>query len=235
MRTVEQVMTRSVITVTPETPIMEVARILVDSGVSGMPVVDAQGHVVGVVSEGDLLVKEAGHPASSRRPLARVFGIGRESREQVAKVEARTAGDLMTSPPVMITAGRAIQAAAELMTARSINRLPVVDEHGRLLGIVTRADLVRAFVRSDEELADTIRTEVLLRAMWLNPERFTIEVTDGNARVQGTVERRSTAEMLARFVRMVPGIVSVNADIAWTTDDRDIEAPEPDLLSPYEI
>lgn len=232
MHTVAQVMTRDVIAVTPDTPLMEVARLLVDNGVSGLPVVDADRHVVGVVSEGDLLVKQGGAGAPSRRPLARIFEPAR-ARAEEAKVEATTAGEAMTAPAVTVEPSHAISAAAELMTRRGINRLPVVDADGRLVGIVSRADLVRAFVRSDEELAAAIRDEVLLHAMWLDPDRFEVAVTDGAVRVRGSVERRSTAEMLGRFVAMVPGVVTVDADIAWTVDDRDIEAPGKDLLSPY--
>lgn len=232
MQTVAQVMTRDVITVTPETPLMEVARLLVDRGVSGLPVVDHDGRVVGVVSEGDLLVKEGGVAPRSRRPLARIFEPARVRAEE-AKVEATTAGEAMTSPAITVEPGRTVQGAAEVMTRLGINRLPVVDADGRLVGIVSRADLVRAFVRSDAELVEAIRSEVLLHAMWLDPDRFEVAVTDGVARVRGRVERRSTAEMLGRFVAMVPGVVDVDADIAWTVDDRDIEAPGKDLLSPY--
>jgi CBS domain-containing protein len=232
MRTVQDVMTRSVVTVEPSTPIREVARLLVEHGVSGLPVVDARGTVVGVVSEGDLLVKEQGHRAVHHRPLARLFGESRATRAAVAKIEARTAGDAMSSPPVTIQASRPLQAAADLMVRRQVNRLPVVDD-GQLVGIVTRADLVRAFVRSDEQLVETIRTEVLLRSLWLNPAGFEVTVEDGVARIRGSVEQRSTADMLPRFVEMVPGIVAVDADVSWSVDDRDIDAPGPDLVGPY--
>lgn len=234
MQKVEQVMTRDVVAVAPEAPLMEVARLLVEHGVSGLPVVDAERRVLGVVSEGDLLVKEAGHPTRSRRPLARIFGLSRDAREQAAKVEATTAGEAMTSPAVTVEAGRSLQAAAELMTRLGINRLPVVDGEGRLVGIASRADLVRAFVRSDAELVEAIRSEVLLDSMWLDPETFEVTASDGNVRVRGRVQRRSTADMLERFVSMVPGVVAVDADIAWSVDDRDIEAPGKDLISPYE-
>jgi CBS domain-containing protein len=232
MRTVQDVMTRSVITVDPGTPIREVARLLVDHGVSGLPVVDASGAVIGVVSEGDLLIKEQGHEGVRHRPLARLFGESRETRSAVAKVEARTAGDAMSRPAVTIDAWRPLQAAADIMVQKKVNRLPVIDQ-GKLVGIVTRADLVRAFVRSDEELAETIRSEVLLRALWLNPVSFDIVVRDGEVHIRGKVERRSTSEMLPRFVEMVPGVVTVEADVEWSVDDREIQAPAPDLVGPY--
>jgi CBS domain-containing protein len=104
------------------------------------------------------------------------------------------------------------------MTARGVNRLPVV-EGGRLVGIVTRADLVRAYVRSDDELAETIREDVLYRILCLDPARFTVAVRDGIVSLGGSVERRSTAELAERAVAMVPGIVRLDANVAWIIDD----------------
>ena len=219
MQTVEQVMTRSVITVTPETPITEVARILVEHSISGLPVVDADSRVLGVVSEGDVLVKEAGHPMPSRRPLARIFGPGRAAKAQRSKVNAQTAGELMTSPALTLEPFRVLCAAAEIMTANKVNRLPVVDEDGKLLGIVTRADLVRAFVQTDEQLIEAIRMELLGRTMWLDPDKFEVTVEHGAARVTGEVLKRSTAETIERFLHTVPGVLSVETAISWTEDD----------------
>lgn len=215
MQTVEQVMTRSVITVTTDTPISEVARTLVDRGISGLPVVDAEGRVVGVVSEGDLLVRQAGHWSDTKR----------EARSDRGKVDARTAGEAMTSPALTIEPFRAVRAVAEIMLENRVNRLPVVDADGRLVGIVTRADLVRAFVRTDAELEETIRREVIIREMWLDPDKFEVQVKRGVARVKGSVVKRSTAEVIARLLAMVPGVVSVETDIAWDLDDGGVTVP----------
>jgi CBS domain-containing protein len=213
MQSVEQVMTTKVVTVSPETPIAEVARILVEREISGLPVVDAGGRVVGVVSEGDLLVREAGHWSDERR------------RARGGKVDARTAGEAMTSPALTIEPFRAIRAVAEIMIENHVNRLPVVDADGRLLGIVSRADLVRAFVQTDAELEQTIRTEVLIRDMWLDPDKFTVSVDHGVARVTGTVIKRSTAEVIARLLAMVPGVVAAETDITWDIDDGGVTVP----------
>jgi CBS domain-containing protein len=137
----------------------------------------------------------------------------------------------MTSPAITVDASRSIHHAAGVMIERRVNRLPVV-EGGRLVGIVTRADLVRAFVRSDEQLAETIRDDVMLRSLWIDPTRFVVEVADGVATIRGSVERRSTATMIVHLVEMVPGVVGVNADIAWSVDDNEIHAPAPDYFSP---
>jgi len=234
MMTVRDVMTRAVVSVQRGTPIRDVAQVLVDHAISGVPVVDVDGAVLGVVSEADFLVKEQGRDAVRHRPLARILGESRESQVQLVKLAALTAADAMTAPAVTIQSGRPITEAAAVMTARGVNRLPVVDD-GRLVGIVTRADLVRAYVRSDEELARSIREDVLLRILWLDPNLFTVTVTDGAASVSGRVERRSTAEMIERAVSMVPGIVSVQTDVTWTLEDSRIEPPSRDPVSPFGV
>jgi CBS domain-containing protein len=232
MMTVRDVMTRSVVSVRPGTPLKEVAQLLIDHRISGLPVVDDDGAVLGIVSEADFLVKEQGAEAVRHRPLARILGESRESRSQLAKIGALTAGEAMTAPAVTVSSGRRIAEAAAVMTARGLNRLPVVDD-GRLVGIVTRADLVRAYVTSDDELARTIRDDVLRRIMWLDPALFTVIVTDGAASISGRVERRSTAEMIERAVSMVPGIMNVHADVTWAMDDSRVEPSALDALFPF--
>jgi CBS domain-containing protein len=106
------------------------------------------------------------------------------------------------------------------MVDEGVNRLPVVDADGKLVGIVTRADLVRAFVRTDSELEREIREDVLLRSLWVAPERVVVEVEEGVASLRGQVENRATAEMLPDFVRRVPGVVAVHSDVSWEDDGR---------------
>lgn len=229
---VRDVMTRSVISVRPETPLKEVARLLIENGISGMPVVDEHGRVLGVVSEADFLIKEQGAAAVRRRPFARIFGDAPETSEQLAKVAAATAEQAMTSPAVTIDAGRPLAEAAATMVSRRINRLPVTDR-GRFVGIVTRADLLRAYLRSDEQLLMTIRDEVLRRAMWLDPDAFEITVASGMVTIAGKVERLSTAEQISHIVGMVPGVIGLETKLDWSLDDRRIEPPKPDYVSPF--
>lgn len=231
METVRDVMTRSVLSVRPDAPLKEVARELIEHRISGLPVVDDAGRIVGVISEGDLLAKEQRRDAVHHRPLARLFGESAETRSLMAKAEASTAGEAMTSPAITIDALQSVDAAATLMIQRKINRLPVT-EGGKLVGIVTRSDVVSTFARSDDDLAEVIRNDVLRHTLWRDPDTFRVSVTDGVASISGEVERRSTATILENMVKMVPGIVSVKADIKWTLDDRDIEAPGPDYISP---
>jgi len=232
MLTVSDVMTRSVVSVQRGTLLKEVAEALIDNRISGVPVLDVDGAVLGVVSEADLLVKEQGADAIRHRPLARLFGESRESRDQLVKLGAMTAAEAMTSPAVTIASGRPIHEAAAIMTARRVNRLPVVDD-GRLVGIVSRADLVRAYVRSDDELATTIRQDVILRILWLDPARFTVVVKDGVASISGQVERRSTAEIIEHSVRMVPGVVDVHASVNWSLDDSRTEPASLEPVFPF--
>jgi CBS domain-containing protein len=221
MLTVRDVMTQSVKTVRPETPLKEVARLLLDTGISGVPVVGVEGTVLGVVSEADFLIKEQGAGAVRHRRLSSLLGEGAEARSQLDKLSASTAGQAMTVPAVTVPPTFAITDAAALMTSRRINRLPVVEED-RLVGIVTRADLLRAYLRTDEELVQTIRDDVLLRILWLDPAGFNVEVHNGEAVVTGTVERRSTAEIVAETIKLVPGIVNADVDVRWTLDDRNL-------------
>lgn len=225
-------MTKAVLTVGPDTPLKDVARLLIDAGIAGAPVVDAAGTVHGVVSEGDFLIKGQGAEGLRHRRFAGLLGEGRETRAQREKLGARTAGEAMSTPAITITPERPIREAAALMTQRHVNRLPVVDS-GRLVGIVTRSDLVRAYIRSDEELTRTILEDVLLKALWLNPASFQVAVADGEASIAGNVERRSTAVMVEESVRMVPGIVAVSTDIHWGIDDRALRPADHDPLFPH--
>ena len=232
MLTIRDVMSRPALTVHSGTPLKDVARLLVDHRISGLPVTDDGGRVIGVISEADLLQKEQGADQVTHRHLARLLGETESTRNQLAKIAATTAGEAMSSPAITIGGDRPLTEAAALMTRRGINRLPVVDE-GTLVGVVSRADLVRAYVRSDDELAEVVREEVLRRTMWLNPRLFDVVVTDGIVRISGSVERRSTAAVIERITALVPGVVAVVSEIHWEIDDHDVVAPERDLVSAY--
>ena len=201
---VAEVMTTEVLTVAPETSLKQVAEMLASRGISGAPVVDEEKHVVGVVSEADIIVKERRQPQPDA--LHRLF---RRTNGTAAKRAATTAGEAMTSPAVTVTGTRRVDVAAALMLDRHVNRLPVVDDQGVLVGIVTRADLVRAFVHSDEEIASEIREEVLLRELWLRPEDFELTVDRGEVTVAGHLPNEDERELLIRRVGLVPGVVSV--------------------------
>jgi CBS domain-containing protein len=216
---VAQVMTREVVAVRPETPLKGVAALMVSRGISGVPVVDADGSVLGVVSEADFVIKEGGPEAVPHRLLARIVGESSRTLAQLAKIAARTAGEAMTSPAITIRADDPLRVAAERMAYRKINRLPVVEE-GRLVGIVTRADLVRAYLRPDAELARLVREEVFAQTAYrLEPESVVIEVKDGVVHLEGRVERRSLAETIVDVIRDLSGVVGTTSNLSWEIDD----------------
>jgi CBS domain-containing protein len=213
---VEDLMRRDVVTVSPSTPIKTVARLLLERGLSGLPVVNDERRVLGVVSEGDIVIKERGVAQPDGHAYHWLFGA--DEREAL-KREARTAAEAMTTPAVTIEPQRSVAEAARLMVERSVNRLPVVSE-GKLVGIVTRADLVRAFARSDEELEREIRDDVLLHALWIHPTRVRVTVVDGAVTLSGHVETRTEAELVAGYVAEVAGVVSVDdSRLGWREDD----------------
>jgi CBS domain-containing protein len=199
---VESVMTKDVLSVRPETTLKDVARLLAGAGISGVPVTTPEGQLLGVVSEADILAKErrppeGGHTRHGRR------GAGAEG-----KAEARTAGEAMTSPAITVTPHGRVDSAAALMLDRGVNRLPVVED-GRLVGIVTRADLVRAFGGTDERIESEIRGEVLLHELWLDPREFELSVEEGAVEIAGRFESDEQRDIAAQRLRLVPGVVSV--------------------------
>jgi CBS domain-containing protein len=209
---VEDVMTTEVRTVRSDTRLKEAAEILTERHISGLPVVDGEDHVVGVLSEGDILFKETGGQEKESF-LDRWLALPLAGLNE--KLAARTVGEAMTAPAVTIGAKRPLAEAANSMINEGVNRLPVVDDERRLIGIVTRADLVRAFVRSDEEIAKEIREDVLRRALWIEPDMVEIVVEGGEVRLVGQVETKADAELIPSFVQRVPGVVSVLSKLRW--------------------
>ena len=128
----------------------------------------------------------------------------------------------MTAPAITIRPEAHVSDAARLMTENGIKRLPVVDSHGTLLGIVTRADLVRAFARPDHEIEREIREDVIRRILWIEAPSVVVRVERGEARLSGRLDRRADAELLEQFVARVPGVVSVHSTLRWSWDDRKV-------------
>jgi len=203
---VAELMTTPAVTVAPDLPLKDVAALLVEHGISGVPVVDA-GRVVGVVSEADVIARE---PEGLHAGLLARLGHGAGADD--AATVARTAGDAMTSPALTIAPWRSAAAAAALMTTHGVKRLPVVRDE-ELVGIVTRADLVRAFVRPDGEIRREIEEDVLRRAFWLEPGPVTVGVERGEVTLTGEIPIELEAGILARAVARVPGVVSVRTDL----------------------
>jgi CBS domain-containing protein len=211
-------MTKDVLSVAPDTSLKQVAATLVEHDISGLPVCDADGQVVGVVSEADILYKESGEPRR-RSGGALAWLVDSTSYESVLKSTARTAGETMGTPPITIGPMRPVADAARLMIEHGINRLPVVDEEERLVGIITRADLVRAFKRSDAEIERELREDLIERTLWIPSEGIEIDVENGEVVFEGLVETRSDAQLVERLAGRVPGVVSVRSSLTWRYDD----------------
>jgi len=204
---VYDLMTRDPLAVKPNTPLKEVARLLVEHGFSGVPVVDDDDMVVGVVSESDFMVKERGRDYVPSSALSWLLGESRQMRHEREIVEARTAGEAMSAPPVTIE-GRiaSIREAAITMAERNINRLPVT-ENGRLVGIITRGDLLRVYTQPDAWLAETVR-EALRSADGILVE----SVENGIVRLAGTAASEAMAQTTIRIAEAVDGVLAVDAD-----------------------
>jgi CBS domain-containing protein len=182
---------------------------MADHDISGVPVVE-KGTVLGVVSESDIIAKERG-PASPTRRMSRWFAR-KPVTADIDRLEARTAGEAMTSPAISIQSWCTTAEAAALMLEARVHRLPVL-KGDRLVGIVTRADLVGAFARSDEEIALDIREEVLLRSFWITPGEVDVIVRNGEVTLTGTVESELLTELLPEAVQRVPGVVRVRSKL----------------------
>lgn len=213
---VETLMTTDVKTVTPDTPLRETARILAESGISGLPVVE-DGKVVGVLSEADILIKERGINPSKPGILGLLFEHGMFTE---AKLRAHTAGEAMTAPAITIGPGRSASEAAARMIDEGVNRLPVVDDAGTLLGIVSRADLVRAFVRSDAEIEREIREDLITKTLWISPDQVTVSVRNGEVKLFGRVDAKHDAELVESLARRIPGVISVESEVAWIDENE---------------
>jgi CBS domain-containing protein len=199
-RTVADVMTKDVLKGRPAMPLKELARVLAENGVSALPVLDPDDRLVGVVSESDLLAAQAG-----RRPhrLRRWWSRLRGSRG--------TVGEVMSTDPVVIGPDASLSEAARRMAESGVKRLPVVDDRGALVGVVSRADLVKVFLRSDDDIRDEIVGEVLVHLLWVDPTEVEVSVVDGIVTLAGTVENGDVAATVERLVRRVDGVVDVRS------------------------
>jgi CBS domain-containing protein len=216
---VRDLMQSDVRTTGPEESLKDVARTLVDNSISGMPVCDADGRVVGVISEGDILFKERGRPERRAAPLGWLLDGG--SRADLKKATARTVSDAMTAPAITVRPSSSATEAARRMIEHGVNRLPVVTQDGKVVGSVTRADLVRAFSRSDAEIAIEIQKDIVERVLWAEPSAIEIVVREGEVQVGGELETRTDVEIFERLVEKVPGVVSVQSTVTARIENGD--------------
>lgn len=224
---VGSVMATEVVTARYGTPFKEVARLLTEHRISGLPVIDEDDKVLGVISETDLMVRQAGVPDPYETPRRfRFTGPTRGARRQAAKGHARTAGQLMSVPPVTVHADETIAEAARTMARSRVERLPVVDDEDRVVGIVTRRDLIQVFLQPDDVIRREVIDEVLVRTLWLSPSTVEVAVYEGVVTLTGHVERRSEAEIAASMTDRIDGVVAVVDRLTYRLDDSHLRPDE---------
>ena len=210
---VRELMTTDPVTTTADTSLKEAARLMLTHRISGLPVVDAAGTLIGIVTEGDIVHQE------SRKARGDVPGLLR-SLFCDDGAPAITAGEAMTSP--VITTGPDIDhtVAAKLMETKSVEPLPVVDADGRVIGIVGRSDIMASFARPDELIQDEIQVDILDRIIWTEPGAVTVKVIEGRVTLSGSVPKKTDARILWVLTRRLDGVVDVNVDeVRYPYDD----------------
>ncbi|MCY0944539.1 CBS domain-containing protein [Streptomyces antarcticus] len=197
LRTVEDVMTHAVISVDRRTPFKDIVETMRQWRISALPVLSGEGRVAGVVSEANLLLKAQGAD---------------ESR-------AVTAGQLMTVPAVTVTKDATIPGAARLMARGHLKRLPVVDGDGRLIGVVSRGDLLKIYLRPDADIAEELRELIMAELIPAGSAMVQVHVADGIVDLDGSIPDPALKDVLVRVARTVPGVVDVTA-VRLDTDVR---------------
>jgi CBS domain-containing protein len=227
-RTVADVMTTDVVTVTTETSFKDLVALFVERKISALPVLGRDGTVTGIVRETDLLKKE-----ELQRDLS--TGLGTVSplrwrRGQHAVAAGSVAGEVMTTRVVPVHPGVPLTEAARLMDKHRTACLPVVAGDGTLAGIVTPRDLLRVFLRPDADIRDEIAGDVLQNYLGTNPVLVHVDVHQGMVTMTGEVERRSMVALVLPLARAVDGVVDATADLSYTIDDSHLPAATPGAL-----
>jgi CBS domain-containing protein len=213
-RHVSDLMTHSVVRVPADAPFKEIAKLLADHDITAVPVVDDSDRPLGVVSEADLLRRESTQPDP-----AGLLTILDTPGAEASRPVATTAEGLMTSPAIVAHPDWSVVQAARVMDHGHVKRLPVVDETGRLTGIISRADLLRVFLRRDSLIREEITGDVLNRTLGIGPDEVTVRVTDGRVHLRGTVDRHSLVPVVSRLCEAVDGVTEVIAELDYRTEE----------------
>ncbi|MFJ1569331.1 CBS domain-containing protein [Streptomyces erythrochromogenes] len=211
-REVSELMTREVVTVPQNAAFKDIVRTLLEHQVSAVPVVDSAGHVFGLISEGDLLPKSAAQGDYFR-------SLPEREAWQEDKAAGLRAEELMSAPPVCAGPDWTVAEAARLMEAQGVKRLLIVDETDTLVGIVSRRDLLRIFLRDDDAIRHEITSDILDRTLRQSSTAITVNVTDGRVELHGTVQFKSLIPVIERLCRTVDGVVSVKEQLGFAVDD----------------
>ena len=206
--TVKDVMTTQVVAVRSGATFKEMAAALRQYRVSAFPVIDEHEKVIGIVSEADLLAKEA------LTDPGVVTGV--LDHRDVSKAEGLTAGDLMTPRAVTVRPEDSVEHAAQLMYFLKVKRMPVVDADGGLVGLVSRADVLAVYDRPDDDIREEITGNVIVRGFGKDPRQFAVTVQAGVVTVQGSPETAALGHDIVRKIRHVPGVVAVHDQLSYS-------------------
>ncbi len=214
-------MTDDVITIGPEASLKEAARRMIEAGVSGLPVTDDGGAVIGIVTEADFVATEANRRREKRAGLLRFL-----YREHDIPSSELLVGDVMSGPVFSLGPDADHAEAARLMEREGIKRIPVVED-GKLVGLVSRSDIIRVFARPDADIVSEIVGHVMGDILWIDPRRVTIRCVEGNVELRGLLETRADADLLGTLSRRVDGVVSVANHLDWEIDNTKLEMVPP--------
>src|SRR5690242_11463085 len=212
---VADVMTADAMSVDEQAPFKQIVDIMEAFGYNALPVVDSAGQVLGLVSSADLVPKIEFAGTDEQPHLFE----GRQHRAARDKATGTAAAELMTSPAVTVLPQTTLVEAAKIMESDGLKRLPVVDDAGRLTGMVTRSDLLKVFLRDDSDIRREIRTEVLADLVGVEPSQVHVEVDDGVVTLLGRLDRRSLVPVTIRQIERVAGVVDVVSHLTYRVDD----------------
>ncbi|MET8453957.1 CBS domain-containing protein [Streptomyces sp. NPDC005209] len=219
-------MVGDVVTAVHGTPFKDVVRLLGEHRISGLPVIDDDHKVIGVISETDLMLHQTRAPEARGSFVTLAHRLTRTVRERAAKSRARTAGGVMSTPAVTVRADATVTEAARLMAEHRFERLPVVDDEDRLVGIVTRRDLLQVFLRDDAEIQQDVEREVFVNTLWLAPHTVEATVENGVVTLTGQLERRSAIPVAVGMTRRLDGVVDVIDHLSYRLDDKRLQPAE---------
>jgi len=222
---IRDLMTNDVLTIGSDTPLKEAARRMLEAGISALPVID-DDHLIGIITEADFVATEA-----DRRPRQRAGLLRYIHREAQIPSQERFVGDVMTTDVVVIGPDDDHADAARLMEKNKIKRIPVV-ENGRLMGLLARSDMLRAYTRPDQDIIDELTSRVMSEVLWIDPRRVAIECIEGNIVLVGQMETKSDASLLVELTRRLDGVVSVKDKLTWEIDNTNLEMVSPPPLYP---
>jgi CBS domain-containing protein len=220
---VRELMTTDLITVAKDASLKEAARRMIEGSVSGLLVTGDDGALLGVITEADFVKAESDRRAGKR---ARLLQWLSHDDKEIPNTE-RLVGDVMTTEVITLGAEADHAEAARLMRKAGVKRLPIVDDDGRPVGIISRSDIMRAFARADSDIIAEITDHVMKDILWINPKRVEVRSEEGNVKLRGQLETRSDATLLEDLTRRIDGVVSVDSELTWEIDNTKLEMTSP--------